>query len=223
MVKKILTKEELAKMIDHTLLKIQANDNEIKAVCYEALFFGFAAVAVHPTAIPIVKKILKNTPVKICAALSFFSGRDPLKLKLFEIKDAILNGANELDMVMSVYLIKEKKYNLLKKEFSEFVKAADGLTTKIILETSLLTDEEKIIACEIAKETGIDFIKTSTGFRGGANIKDIILIRRVVGPYMGVKAAGGIKDWDSARILIEAGVDRIGTSAGVKILETFKS
>ncbi len=218
----MITKKELAKTIDHTYLKIQGNDMEIKAICYEAIYYGFASVAVHPTIVPLASKLLRDTPVKVCAALSFFSGRYPLEIKLYEIKDAISNGATELDMAMSVDFVKEKKYDLLEKELKEFVKVGKGLTTKVILETCLLTREEKIKACEIAKSCGINFVKTSTGFKeGGATVEDVMLMRKTVGSTMGVKASGGIRNWNDAKAIIEAGANRLGTSAGVNILETY--
>jgi deoxyribose-phosphate aldolase len=218
----MITKKELAKVIDHTYLKIQASDMEIKAICYEAINYGFAAVAVHPVVVPLASRLLRGTKVKISAAISFFSGLYPLKIKLHEIEDAISNGATELDMVMSLDLVKEKKYDLLEREFKEFAKVGKGLTTKIILETCLLTNEEKIKACELAKKAGIDFVKTSTGFKkAGATIEDVKLMRKTVGQAMGVKAAGGIRNWKDAVSLIEAGADRLGTSCGVDIVESY--
>lgn len=216
-----MTKEQLAQMIDHTYLKMGGSDDAIKRVCYEAMFHNFASVAVLPTTIPLAAKILKGSPVKVDAALSFFRGRYPLELKMFEVKDAIKNGAEELDIVISVDLLKEKKYDLLEREFSEFVKVADGLTTKVILETCLLTDEEKVAACKIAKETGVSFVKTSTGLKGGATVHDVELMRKTVGDSCGVKASGGIRNWEQAKDLIRAGANRLGASAGIAILEGF--
>ena len=216
-----MTKEELAKMIDHTYLKIDGGDNAIGRVCLEAIRYGFGAVAVLPVAVPLASKWLKGTGVNVCAALSFFRGRYPLEIKIAEVRDAIDNGATELDMVMSVDLLKAGKYDLLEREFREFARVANGLTTKVILETCLLTDEEIVTACEIAKASGVDFVKTSTGLKGGATTHAVALMRETVGPEMGVKASGGIRTWEQAKAMIEAGANRLGTSSGVQILESF--
>lgn len=216
-----MTKDQLAKMIDHTYLKMNGNDDGILRVCYEAMHYNFASVAVLPTAIPLAAKILKSSSVKVDAALAFFRGRYPISLKMFEVEDAIKMGAEELDIVIGVNWLKEKKYDLLEKEFSEFVRVANGLTTKVILETCLLTDDEKITACKIAKDTGVSFVKTSTGFKAGATVHDVELMRKTVGDSCGVKASGGIRSWKQAKDLIAAGANRLGVSAGVSIMKEF--
>jgi len=214
-----MTKEELAKMIDHTFLKLQGSEADIARLCYEAVRYGFASVAILPTAVPFACSILKGTPVKVDAALSFFRGRYPLEVKLREIEDAINMGAQELDLVMSVNLLKERQLDALALEFASFVRAAGGLTTKVILETSLLTDEEKTLACGLARDAGASFVKTSTGLKGSATTHDVTLMRQAVGKKVGVKASGGIRDLKQALEMIRAGASRLGTSAGVNIIE----
>ncbi|NLS44329.1 MAG: deoxyribose-phosphate aldolase [Firmicutes bacterium] len=216
-----MTKDQLAQMIDHTYLRMDGNDDGVLRACYEAMYYNFTSVALLPTMIPLAVKILEESPVKVDAALSFFRGRYPLELKMFEVEDSIKMGAEELDIVISVNLLKEKKYDLLEKEFSEFVRVANGLTTKVILETCLLTDDEKITACKIARDTGVSFVKTSTGFKSGATVHDVALMRKTVGDVCGVKASGGIRNWKQAKVLIDAGANRLGVSAGVSIMKEF--
>jgi len=217
-----LTRTELAALIDHTFLRLQGSETDIARVCCEAARYQFASVAILPTAIPFARCVLKGTSVKVDAALSFFRGRYPLQLKLREVEDAIDAGAQELDLVMSVNLLKERQLDALALEFASFVRTAGGLTTKIILETALLTDEEKVLACELARDAGASFVKTSTGLMEGATTHDVSLMRRTVGPGVGVKAAGGIRDLSQALQLIEAGATRLGTSAGVSIIEAME-
>jgi len=215
-----ITKQQLAGTIDHTMLKIEATYVDIEKLCLEAEKYHFAAVAIHPVNIPLAAKMLKGTGVKVCAALAFHLGTYPPEIKEFECRDAVDKGADELDMVMNVGALKGGKYDIVRKEVEGLVRAAEGRITKLILETCLLTDEEKVRACEIAKEGGADFVKTSTGFQKlGATVHDVKLMREAVGPDMGVKAAGGIRNTEVALALIEVGANRLGASAGIAIVE----
>lgn len=216
-----MTKRELAGMIDHTLLKIEASRADIEKLCEEARRYHFASVAINPVNVPLAAKILKGTDVKVDAATGFFLGAYPIEVKIFENKDAIEKGADELDMVMNIGALKSDNYDLIKREMEAFVKVAGDKITKIILETALLTDEEKVKACQIAKEAGVKFVKTSTGFgpSGGATVHDVKLMRETVGKDMGVKASGGIHTTEEALAMIEAGANRLGTSSGIKIIK----
>ncbi|MBA7620863.1 Deoxyribose-phosphate aldolase [subsurface metagenome] len=218
-----ITKHQLAGTIDQTMLKIEATYGDIERLCLEAEKYHFAAVAVHPVNIPLAAKMLKGTGVKVCAALAFHLGAYPPEIKEFECRDAVEKGADELDMMMNVGALKESRYDIVRKEVEGLVKAAEGRITKLILETCLLTDEEKAKACEIAKECGADFVKTSTGFgKQGATVHDVILMRRAVGADMGVKASGGIRNTETALAMIEAGANRLGVSTGAAIVEGLK-
>ena len=187
----------------------------------DAAKYGFAAVAIHPTNVPLAAEILGDTPVKVCAAIAFPLGAYPPDLKAFETRDAINKGADEVDMVMNVGALKSGDYAAVREEMQGFVEAAEGKTTKVILETCLLNDEEKVKACEFARAAGADFVKTSTGFQSGATVEDVRLMRETVGENMGVKAAGGIRSIDDALAMIEAGANRLGTSSGVQIVQSF--
>ena len=218
-----ITNHQLAGTIDQTMLKIEATYGDIERLCLEAEKYHFAAVAVHPVNIPLAAKMLKGTGVKVCAALAFHLGAYPPEIKEFECRDAVEKGADELDMMMNVGALKESRYDIVRKEVEGLVKAAEGRITKLILETCLLTDEEKAKACEIAKECGADFVKTSTGFgKQGATVHDVILMRRAVGADMGVKASGGIRNTETALAMIEAGANRLGVSTGAAIVEGLK-
>jgi len=217
-----MNRQELAGMIDHTYLKLHGDETAVARICLEAMKYEFASVAILPSAIPFAAKLLRGSNVKVDAALSFFRGRYPLSVKLLEIEEAMNAGAQELDLVMSVSLLKEGRIDALQKEFEGFAKVAGGLTTKIILETSLLEDDEKVTACELAKECGLGFVKTSTGLKGGATVADIRLMRKTVGPGMGVKASGGIRSLETAIEMVQAGANRLGTSSGVAIVEAFQ-
>ncbi|MEA1964846.1 MAG: deoxyribose-phosphate aldolase [Candidatus Aerophobetes bacterium] len=218
-----MTKQQFAGTIDHTLLKINTTYGDIKRVCLEAEKYHFASVAINPINILLAAKMLKETGVKVCAALAFYLGVYPPELKEFEVRDAVKKGAEELDMLMNVGALKEGRYDIIRKEIEGLVRAAEGRITKVILETCLLTDEEIVKACEIAKECGADFVKTSTGFKKpGATLHNVRLMRETVGKDMGVKAAGGIHTTEEALAMIEAGANRLGVSAGVAIVEGFK-
>lgn len=211
---------ELARFIDHTLLKPNATVAEITKLCEEARQYQFASVCVNPAHVALAAKLLQGTPVKVCTVVGFPLGATSTFTKVMETRDAIANGATEIDMVINVGALKSKDYELVKNDIARVVEAANGLCVKVILETSLLTDEEKIKACELAKLAGADFVKTSTGFStGGATAEDVALMRRVVGPSMGVKASGGIRDAQTAQKMIAAGATRIGASASVSIVK----
>jgi len=219
-----ITRQQLAGMIDHTLLKIDATYGDIKRICLEAEKYHFASVAINPVNIPLAVKMLKGTGVKVCVALAFYLGAYPPEVKEFEARDAVKKGADELDMLMNVGALKTGRYDIIEKEVKGLVRAAEGRITKVILETCLLTDEEIIKACQIIKECGADFVKTSTGFKKpGATIHHVKLIRETVGKDMGVKASGGIHTTKEALAMVEAGANRIGASAGIAIVEGFKN
>ncbi|MEK6573496.1 MAG: deoxyribose-phosphate aldolase, partial [Chloroflexota bacterium] len=182
---------------------------------------GFASVCVNPTHVRLCPQLLRGSPVKVCAVVGFPLGATPPEVKAFETQQAIDDGASEIDMVINIGAVKSKDYEAAARDVCAVVRAAHakGAIVKVIIEAALLTDEEKIAACLICKEAGADFVKTSTGFGpGGATVADVALMRKVVGPGMGVKAAGGIRNLTDAQKLIEAGATRIGASAGVKIL-----
>ncbi len=211
---------ELARFIDHTLLKANATVAEITKLCEEARQYGFASVCVNPGHVALAAKLLQGSPVKVCTVFFNDTAATEIYTKVMETRDCIANGASEIDMVINVGALKSKDYELVKNDIARVVEAASGHCVKVILETSLLNQEEKIKACELAKLAGADFVKTSTGFStGGATAEDIALMRRVVGPTMGVKASGGIRDTQTAQQMIAAGATRIGASASVSIVK----
>jgi deoxyribose-phosphate aldolase len=212
----------LAKMIDHTLLKPDATQQEIAQLCFEARKYGFASVCVNPTWVSLCAELLKGSAVKVCTVIGFPLGATASEVKAFETENAIRQGATEIDMVINVGALKARDLELVARDIRGVVNAAHarGIIVKIIIETVLLTDEEKTIACLISKEAGADFVKTSTGFAGGgATVKDVALMRKTVGPQMGVKASGGVRTYEDAESMIKAGATRIGASAGVKIIQ----
>jgi deoxyribose-phosphate aldolase len=216
---------ELAGYIDHTLLKPEATDAQIAQLCYEARKFNFAAVCVNPGKIKLCAQLLRDTPVKIATVVGFPLGATQPEVKAYETQQAIDDGANEIDMVINIGALKSKDYALVARDIATVVRTAQtgGAITKVIIEAALLDDEEKVIACKLAKEAGAEYVKTSTGFAsGGATVHDVALMRWAVGPEMGVKAAGGIKSYADAVKLIEAGATRIGASASVKIMQEAK-
>jgi len=211
----------VAALIDHTLLKPEATPDQIAQLCYEARKHGFASVCVNPTHVGLCAQLLHGSPVKVCTVIGFPLGATSPETKAFETQQAIDEGASEIDMVINIGAIKAKDYEHAVRDVRSVVRAAHakGAIVKVIIEAALLTDEEKIAACLISKEAGADFVKTSTGFGpGGATVADVALMRKVVGPGMGVKAAGGIRNLADAQKMIAAGATRIGASAGVKIL-----
>lgn len=225
-VKEMVTVEQLANMIDHTNLKAFADDAAFEKLCDEAKKYNFKMVAINPTQTVRCKKKLEGSPVHVGAAIGFPLGQTTLECKIFETKDAIEKGADEIDYVINVAELKNKNYDYIKKEMEEIVKICReaGKTSKVIFENCYLTDDEKRKVAEIAKEVKPDFIKTSTGFgTGGATVEDVKLMKSVVGDEVKVKAAGGIRDLKTALAMIEAGAERLGTSAGVAIVEEYNN
>ncbi len=214
-----MDKKTIAAMIDHTLLKPEATPAQIEKLCAEAAEYHFASVCVNPVYIPLAARLLKGTGVKVCCVVGFPLGAIAPEQKAAEAASCAAMGAEELDMVIHVGAAKAGDWALVQRDIEGVVKAAAGHTVKVIIETCLLTDEEKVKACEAAKAAGAHFVKTSTGFStGGATIHDIALMRKTVGPEMGVKASGGIRDYETAMAMIEAGANRIGASAGIAIV-----
>jgi len=215
----MMDKKTIAAMIDHTLLKPEATQAQIEKLCAEAAEYHFASVCVNPVYIPLAARLLKGTGVKVCCVVGFPLGAIAPEQKAAEAASCAAMGAEELDMVIHVGAAKAGDWALVQRDIEGVVKAAAGHTVKVIIETCLLTDEEKVKACEAAKAAGAHFVKTSTGFStGGATTHDIALMRKTVGPEMGVKASGGIRDYATAMAMIEAGANRIGASAGIAIV-----
>jgi deoxyribose-phosphate aldolase len=211
----------LAATIDHTLLKPVATAEQIRQLCAEARQHGFASVCVHPSWVALCAELLENSPVKVCTVLGFPLGETLPEVKLFEAQRCMALGATELDMVINLGALKSGQLDLVKDDIAGVVEIAHphGALVKVIIETGYLTEDEKITACQLAKASGADYVKTSTGFGpGGATVEDIALMRSVVGSQMGVKASGGIKTASEAKAMIAAGATRIGSSAGVKIV-----
>ena len=214
-----MDKKTIASMIDHTLLKPEATPAQIEKLCAEAAEYHFASVCVNPVYIPLAARLLKGTGVKVCCVVGFPLGAIAPEQKAAEAASCAAMGAEELDMVIHVGAAKAGDWALVQRDIEGVVKAAAGHTVKVIIETCLLTDEEKVKACEAAKAAGAHFVKTSTGFStGGATTHDIALMRKTVGPEMGVKASGGIRDYETAMAMIGAGANRIGASAGIAIV-----
>lgn len=210
----------LPKYIDHTALKPETTKAQIEQLAQEAREYGFMSVCVNPTHVQYAKSLLEGTDVLVCTVIGFPLGANTPAVKAFETKDAIGNGAGEVDMVINIGALKDKNYDLVAEDIRAVVEAAGDVTTKVIIETALITDEEKVKACEIAKAQGADFVKTSTGFStSGATKEDIALMRKAVGPDMGVKASGGVRSYEDVMTMIDAGATRIGASAGVQILK----
>lgn len=213
---------ELASMIDHTLLKPEASQDQIAQLCYEARKHGFAAVCVNPTHVKLSAQLLKGSPVAVCTVIGFPLGATPPEVKAYEAQQAIDDGATEVDMVINIGALKSKDHDLVARDIATLVRTChtNGAILKVIIEAALLTDDEKVVACQLAKAAGADYVKTSTGFGpGGATVEDVALMRRVVGPQMGIKAAGGIRSLEDAKSMVAAGATRIGASAGVKIVQ----
>lgn len=215
---------DIAKYIDHTILKPEATVEEVKKLCREAKEYNFASVCVNGSYAQLVSRELAGSDVKTCVVVGFPLGAMTKEAKAFETSDAIKNGANEIDMVINVGALKDKNYDLLRDDIEAVVNAAKGKAiVKVIIETCLLTDEEKVKACEISKEAKADFVKTSTGFStGGATKEDIALMRKTVGKDLGVKASGGVRDYNTAMDMINAGASRIGASASISIVSESK-
>jgi len=214
--------KEIARLIDHTLLKPDATRQQIETLCAEARQHGFATVCINPVWVRLCAELLRGCETRVCTVAGFPLGATPPEVKAYETARVIADGACEVDMVINVGALKSGDYRLVERDIAGVAETCrrSGAVSKVIIEAALLNDDEKVKACVIAKAAGADFVKTSTGFGpGGATAADVALMRRVVGPEMGVKAAGGVRDWKSAQALIEAGADRIGASVGVKIVQ----
>lgn len=211
---------DIAHLIDHTLLKAEATEDQVRTLCKEALEHTFASVCINPAFVPLAYSMLKGSKVKVCTVIGFPLGSTTTETKVFETKQAIQNGADEIDMVINVGALKSKDYDYVYNDIKEVVKACDGRILKVIFETALLNDEEKIKACELSVKAGADFVKTSTGFGpGGATEEDVKLMRYMVGKDLGVKASGGIRDTITTLKMLKAGANRIGASASVAIVK----
>jgi deoxyribose-phosphate aldolase len=218
--------EEIARTIDHTLLKPEATPEQVQKLCDEAKAYQFASVVINPVYARLAAQLLENSNVKVCVVVGFPLGAHLTRVKVFETEQALNDGATEVDMVINIGALKAKENELVERDIAGVVQMAHSRNAlvKVIIETALLTDEEKIRACQLAQKAGADFVKTSTGFSsGGATVEDVALMRRVVGPNVEVKAAGGIKTLADAQNMIAAGATRLGASAGVKIVQEAKS
>jgi deoxyribose-phosphate aldolase len=214
----------LARLIDHTLLKPDAGEEQVRAICAEAAANGFASVCVNPSWVPVCADLLLETSVKVCTVIGFPLGATLPAVKAYEVEQVAQLGAHEVDMVLNVGRLRDGDYGAVYRDIAAVADAArdNGLLLKVIMETGLLNDDQKIAACVISKEAGADFVKTSTGFNGGgATVEDIALLRRVVGPRLGVKASGGVRSAADALQMIAAGATRIGTSGGLRIVQEF--
>lgn len=221
----IPTDLNLASMIDHTMLKPDVTPDQIAQLCFEARKYGFASVCVNPGHVKLCADLLRGSNVKVCTVIGFPLGATSPESKVYETETALRDGATEIDMVINIGALKGGDFTWVARDIRGVVETAHiaGAIVKVIIETSLLTDEEKVKACLLAKEADADFVKTSTGFAGGgATVEDIALMRRVVGPEMGVKASGGVHTFEEAKSMVEAGATRIGASAGVKIVQGAK-
>ncbi|WP_139490450.1 deoxyribose-phosphate aldolase [Brevibacillus dissolubilis] len=215
---------QLNKYIDHTALKPETTASQIETLCQEAKEYNFFSVCVNPIWVKKSAELLAGSDVKVCTVIGFPLGANTPEVKAFETRDAVANGAHEVDMVLNVGALKSGDLDLVKRDVQAVVEASGDALVKVILETGLLTDEEKVTACNICAEAGADYVKTSTGFGpGGATVEDIALMRKTVGPDIGVKASGGVRDTAGAVAMIEAGATRIGASAGVSIVSGVKA
>ena len=215
---------QINKFIDHTLLKAFATSDEIRKLCEEAKKYNFKSVCVNPVHVSLAKECLEGSDVLVCTVIGFPLGANTKEIKAFETIDAIKNGADEIDMVINIGKAKEHNYTYIEDEIKMVVAASTGKTTKVIIETCYLNDEEKMNCCLAAKKAKATFVKTSTGFgTGGATANDIRLMRETVGPDMGVKASGGIRNLDDLELMVENGATRIGASSGVAIMENSSS
>jgi deoxyribose-phosphate aldolase len=214
--------QNIAGLIDHTILKPEATADDVRRICAEARRFTFASVCVNPYWVPLVREELAGSPVKVCTVIGFPLGANTTWIKVAETDAAIVQGAQEIDMVINVGELRGGNHEAVRREIQAVVEASHrrGAIVKVILETALLTEAQKRTACALAKDAGAEFVKTSTGFGpGGATVQDVALMRAAVGPEMGVKASGGIRTLVDLRAMVAAGATRIGASAGVKIME----
>lgn len=215
----VMKKNEIAAMIDHTLLKANATDDQIVKLCGEAKENRFASVCVNPCHVARAAELLKVSGIAVCTVIGFPLGAGTTETKVFETKDAIAKGANEVDMVIDVGALKSGRYDDVRGQIREVVTAANGTLVKVIIETCYLTDEEKVIACKASAEAGADYVKTSTGFGGGgATVEDVALMKKSIPASMKVKASGGIHTYAQAVALVEVGASRLGASAGITIV-----
>ncbi|MFW3542210.1 deoxyribose-phosphate aldolase [Staphylococcus caprae] len=213
-----------AKYIDHTLLKPDSTREQIDTIIEEAKIYQFKSVCINPSHVAYAAQKLKETDVLVCTVIGFPLGANTTNAKIFETEEAIKNGASEIDMVINIGALKDKRYDDVQKDIEGVIGAANGKTVKVIIETVLLTDEEKVIACELAEKAGADFVKTSTGFAGGgATPEDVKLMKDTVGDRLEVKASGGVRNLEDFNKMIEAGATRIGASAGVQIIKGLES
>lgn len=213
-----------AKYIDHTLLKPDSTREQIDTIIEEAKIYQFKSVCINPSHVAYAAQKLKETDVLVCTVIGFPLGATTTNAKIFETEEAIKNGASEIDMVINIGALKDKRYDDVQKDIEGVIGAANGKTVKVIIETVLLTDEEKVIACELAEKAGADFVKTSTGFAGGgATPEDVKLMKDTVGDRLEVKASGGVRNLEDFNKMIEAGATRIGASAGVQIIKGLES
>ena len=216
-----MNKNEVAALIDHTLLKADASPEQVKHLCREARQYKFASVCVNPVYVRLAAEELHGSGVDVCSVIGFPLGATTTAIKLYESQRALTDGADELDMVINIGALKAGERDAVQTEIAELADAAheNGSILKVIIECALLSDEEKVLACQLAQVAGADFVKTSTGFSsGGATASDVRLMRQTVGPSMGIKAAGGIRSYADALTMVEAGATRIGASAGVRIV-----
>ncbi|CYW89763.1 deoxyribose-phosphate aldolase [Streptococcus suis] len=210
---------KLNKYIDHTILKPETTQEQVEKILAEAKEYDFASVCVNPTWVALVAESLKDSDVKVCTVIGFPLGANTPAVKAFETKDAISNGADEIDVVINIGALKTGNYDLVLEDIKAVVAASGDKLVKVIIEACLLTDDEKVKACQLSQEAGADYVKTSTGFStGGATVADVALMRKTVGPDMGVKASGGARSYEDAIAFIEAGASRIGASSGVAIM-----
>lgn len=216
----MISPEKLAQLIDHTNVRVDATEEDIKKLCNQAKMYNFKSVCVTPTNVSLARKLLKDYSIGICAVIGFPLGVQTPKTKAFEAREAVFHGATEIDMVMNIGMLKSGREDMVREDVQGVVGATDDRIVKVILETALLTSDEKVKACLIAEEAGADFVKTSTGFGGltGATVEDVILLRETVGTDMGVKASGGIRNLKTVLEMLDAGANRIGTSSGVQIM-----
>ena len=208
------------KLIDHTILKAFATEEEILKLCKEAIEYDFKSVCVNPVNVALAKKALEGSDVLVCTVVGFPLGANTKEIKALETLDAIKNGADEIDMVINIGKAKEHDFDYIEEEIKCVLTASAGKTTKVIIETCYLNDEEKVECCKAAKAAGATFVKTSTGFgTGGATASDIKLMRETVGAEMGVKASGGVRSYDDVKVMVENGATRIGASSGIQIMK----
>ncbi|MGQ9496947.1 MAG: deoxyribose-phosphate aldolase [Desulfotomaculales bacterium] len=223
-----MTPQEFARLLDATMLRPEATRADIIALCREAREFGFATVCVNPCYVRLVRQQLEGSPVKVCTVIGFPLGATTLNVKVLEAREAAMDGIDEMDVVLNIGALKEGDTKFLMNELDKVIEAARDvrrdITVKVILETGLLTDAEKLLACWVATGAGADFVKTSTGYGpSGATIEDVRFLRNAVGPHFGVKAAGGIRDLPFARALLDAGANRLGTSAAARLMRQWQN